>query len=128
MKHEFYKAVENRRSIYGIAKESPISDERLIELVQNAVKQGPSPMNCQSGRAILLLGSNHDKLWDTTKYILKSLVSEKSFPQTEQRINSFRNGYGTVLFFEIKILSCLFKKNTLCIVKNSRYGPFSLRQ
>jgi uncharacterized protein len=100
MNNEFFKYVKNRRSIYGISKETPISDDRIAEIVKEAVKHSPSPFNSQSSRVLLLLGEEHNKLWDITKETLRKLVPAESFSQTEDKINSFRNGYGTVLFFE----------------------------
>jgi predicted oxidoreductase (fatty acid repression mutant protein) len=60
----------------------------------------PSPFNCQSARLVLLLGEHHDKLWDITKETLRPLVAADKFAATEDKINSFRNGCATVLFFE----------------------------
>ncbi|AKL96907.1 nitroreductase-like oxidoreductase [Clostridium aceticum] len=100
MSKDFYTSIKNRRSIYGIAKEAVVSDERIAEVIEYAVKHTPSAFNSQSGRAVLLLGEQHDRLWDIVKKTLQETVSEKNFPKTEEKINSFRNGYGSVLFFE----------------------------
>ncbi|AOY74960.1 nitroreductase family protein [Clostridium formicaceticum] len=100
MSKDFYTSVKDRRSIYGIDKETVVSDERILEVIQHAVEHTPSAFNSQSGRVVLLLGKAHDQLWDITKKILKEIVPEENYPQTEEKINSFRNGYGSVLFFE----------------------------
>lgn len=97
---EFYTAIKNRRSIYGISKESPISEERIIEVIEQAVKHAPTAFNSQSGRVVLLLGENHNRLWDITKEALRKIVPPENFSQTEEKINAFRGGYGSVLFFE----------------------------
>ena len=97
---EFLSAVKNRRSVYAITKESPVSDERIGELVKEAVKHSPSAFNSQSGRAVVLLGKHHDMLWDETREILRKIVPADAFAKTDEKITSFRNGYGTVLFFE----------------------------
>lgn len=97
---DFYTAIKDRRTIYSISKELSISSQRILELIQEAVKYAPSAFNSQSGRVVLLLGEHHDKLWDITKETLKKIVPGDSFSQTEEKINSFRNGYGSVLFFE----------------------------
>ncbi len=99
-KQDFYRAVEDRRSTYGISKESPISDERIEEIVAYAIKHAPTAYNSQSGRAVLLLGENHDKLWNLTEAALKEIVPAENFQPTADKMASFRNGYGTVLFFE----------------------------
>ncbi len=100
MNKDFYTAVEDRRTFYGISKEKVISDEKIKEIIEHAVKHTPSAFNCQSARVVLLLEKHHDKLWDITKEALRRIVPEDKFKSTEEKINSFRNGCGTVLFFE----------------------------
>ncbi len=100
MSKDFYNAVKDRRTYYGISKESTVSDDRIQEIINDAVKHTPSAFNSQSGRVIVLLGQNHDKLWDLTKEELGKIVPAENFSSTEQKINSFKSGYGTVLFFE----------------------------
>lgn len=97
---EFLSAVKNRRTIYAITKESPVSDEHIAEIVREAVKHSPSAFNSQSSRAVVLIGAHHDRLWDETREILRKIVPAEAFAKTDEKITSFRNGYGTVLFFE----------------------------
>ena len=56
---DLLNSIRERRSIYSIAKKSPISDERIRELVSLAVMHTPSAFNMQSQRAVLLLGNHH---------------------------------------------------------------------
>ena len=101
MTKEFLTAVKDRRTYYAISKQTPVADERIQEIVEHAVKHTPSPFNAQSARVVLLLGGQHDKLWDITKDTLRKIVPADRFAATEEKINSsFRSGYGTVLFFE----------------------------
>lgn len=100
MSKDFYTAIKDRRSIYAISKETPVSDDRIQEVINYAVMHTPSAFNSQSARVIVLLGENHNKLWDITKDTLRSIVPAENFADTEGKINSFRSGYGTVLFFE----------------------------
>lgn len=100
MSKDFYEVLENRRTIYGISKESIISDERIKEIINFAVKYTPSSFNSQSSRVLVLLGQEHDKVWDITKEELRKIVPEDNFKDTEKKIDSFKNGYGTILFFE----------------------------
>lgn len=100
MNKDFYEVIKNRRTIYGISKESVISDERIEEIINYAVKHVPSSFNSQSARVVLLLGENHNKLWDITKETLRKIVPKDSFAQTEARVNSFSSGYGSILYFE----------------------------
>lgn len=100
MSKDFYEVLEHRRTIYAISKESTISDERLKEIIEFAVKNTPSAFNSQSARVIVLLGENHDKVWNIAKEELRKIVPKESFEGTEKKIDSFKNGYGTILFFE----------------------------
>jgi predicted oxidoreductase (fatty acid repression mutant protein) len=100
MTRNFSTSVMDRRSYYGISKETVVSDDRIKEIVENGMKYTPSAFNSQSARAVLLLDKQHDKFWNITMEALRRIVPEKSFKPTEQKINSFKNGYGTVLYFE----------------------------
>lgn len=100
MGKDFYSAIADRRTFYNISKESVVSDEKIKEIIEKAVKHTPSAFNSQSARVILLLGNSHDKLWDMTKEALRKIVPSEQFGSTEDKINSFKNGYGTILFFE----------------------------
>lgn len=100
MSKDFLAALKDRRTYYGIGKEPVVSDERIQEVVNDAVKHTPSAFNSQSARVVILLNEHHDKLWEIAKAALKKIVSAEQFVSTEQRLNSFQSGYGTVLFFE----------------------------
>lgn len=100
MSSNFLDVVKNRRSYYGISKERVISDERIEEIIRDAVKYTPSSFNSQSARTVVLLSGQHDRFWDITMEALRKIVPAEAFSQTEERINGFKNGYGTVLYFE----------------------------
>ncbi|WML33557.1 nitroreductase family protein [Clostridium sp. OS1-26] len=100
MSKDFLTAVADRRTFYGISKEAVVSDDKIKEIIDHAVKHTPSAFNSQSARVVLLLGNHHDKLWDITKEALRKVVPADQFSSTEEKINSFKSGYGTVLFFE----------------------------
>jgi len=96
----FLEAVANRRSIYALNKNSPISDARIEEIVTQLVKDVPSSFNSQSARLVLLLKDEHDKFWDIVRDVLKAIVPEAAWEHTGSRIAGFRAGYGTILFYE----------------------------
>lgn len=99
MTKDFYTAVKKRRTYYGIGSQKLVSEERIEKVVKDAVKYSPSAFNSQGARVVILFGDNHNKLWDITKETLKEIVPEDKFGATEEKIDSFRSGYGTVLFF-----------------------------
>lgn len=100
MNQNFQQAYEKRRSIYAIAKETTISNDEIMNIVNHAVKFVPSAFNSQSARVVILFGVHHDKLWDITRETLRKIVPEGSFASTDEKMNAFQNGYGTILFFE----------------------------
>lgn len=100
MSNCFIDAVQNRRSIYQIGSDSPINDTRIIEIVGQMVKHTPSSFNCQSARAVVLFGEHHKKLWNIVLQTLLSVVESEKKAQTEQKIQGFAAGHGTVLYFE----------------------------
>ncbi len=100
MERKFIDAVKARRSYYGISKEKVVSDERIEEVVEQAILYTPTAFNSQGGRVILLLNKEHDKLWDMVMESLRKIVPADKFGPTEEKINSFKAGYGTVVYFE----------------------------
>lgn len=101
MSSSFFDAVKSRRSYYALSKVPVTSDERIEEIVAEAVKHVPSSFNSQGGRVVILLGDHHDRLWDITKAELMKIVPPEGFPATEAKIDgAFRSGYGSILYFE----------------------------
>jgi len=100
MSKNFLDAVKTRRSVYAIGKNSPVSAERVQEIVEEAVLHSPTSFNSQTSRAVILFGEQHDKLWEITKETLRQIVPAEQFDGTAQKLDSFKSGYGTVLFFE----------------------------
>ncbi len=100
MKKSFDQLVEERRSYYAIGKNVTISDETIKEVVEHAVKYVPSAFNSQTARAVVLLEDEHDKLWELTRESLRKIVPEEAFAPTNEKMDAFKSGYGTVLFFE----------------------------
>lgn len=97
--NDFIKVVKTRRSIYNLGNIIPVSDEQIIEIVTAMVKDVPTPYNCQANRAVVLLKDEHKKLWNLIAEIFEERLKEK-FPKTKEKLDTFKAGYGTVLFFE----------------------------
>jgi predicted oxidoreductase (fatty acid repression mutant protein) len=100
MSSNFNQAYEKRRSYYMIGKESPISTEEIQNIVNHAVTFVPSAFHSQSARVVILFNEQHDKLWEITRETLRNLVPAESFSSTNEKIDSFQNGFGTILYFE----------------------------
>lgn len=92
--------LKQRRTQYALTKTLPLAQAAVAELIKEAVKLSPSSFNSQSSRVVILFGSESDKVWSITKEALRKIVPADAFAKTEERINSFAAGAGTVLFYE----------------------------
>lgn len=92
--------IKNRRTIYNLGDALPVSEEHVTKLIKEAVKHSPSSFNSQTSRVVILFGAEHKKLWNMTKEALRKIVPEQAFAATEQKIDSFAAGAGSILFFE----------------------------
>jgi predicted oxidoreductase (fatty acid repression mutant protein) len=98
--NDFKHAVQHRRTYYGISKEVHVESEEIKKMVEHAVSYTPSPFNSQSSRVIILMNESHNALWDLTWKALEKIVSGEQAQKTKDRIQSFKNGVGTILYFE----------------------------
>lgn len=100
MSDHFLSLAEKRRTIYALGKDIPLSDDEVISLIKDAVKQAPSAFNSQSSRIVILLGKEHVRFWELTRQQLKKIVPAEKFQGTSDKLDSFSNATGSVLFFE----------------------------
>lgn len=100
MASDFRTALGNRRSYYEIGDKSPIPDPQIKEIIDFAVDNTPSAFNSQSARIVLLLGGEHKALWEIVREALRKIVPADKFKPTDDKIDSFAAGRGTVLFYE----------------------------
>ncbi|WP_224981966.1 nitroreductase family protein [Geomonas agri] len=97
----YWDAIKSRRTHYAINNQKVTDDRVIEEIVNTAVQHVPSSFNSQSARVVILLGEQHERLWDLTKDELRRLVPPENFAATEEKIDkAFRSGYGSILFFE----------------------------
>jgi hypothetical protein len=95
------KLAEKRRSIYALSNQLPVSNDKIVKLVEHAILHTPSSFNSQSTRVVVLFGEEHQKLWNITEETLRKIVGdEENFKSTKEKIAGFKAGAGTVMFFE----------------------------
>jgi len=97
---KFLELIKKRRSIYSIGKNLKHTPSEIEELIQEAVKHSPSAFNSQSSRVVILFNQSHENFWNIVLDVLKTIVPAEALAGTEQKIQSFAAGAGTVLFFE----------------------------
>lgn len=99
----YLKAVKHRRSVYGVTDNISVSDDRILEIVNEVIQTMPSSWNSQSTRILVTLGKEHKKLWDTVIASAKPFVletqGEGTWKRNKDRFDSFRAAYGTVCIF-----------------------------
>lgn len=96
----FLDQIKKRRTIYAIGKNVTLENSKIENIIQEAVKHSPSSFNSQSSRVVTLFGQSHEGFWDIVLETLREIVPAEAFADTSNRINSFKGGYATVLFFE----------------------------
>ena len=94
------QAAETRRSIYALNNTLPLSNEEVTKIIEHAVLHTPSAFNSQSARVVVLFGEEHAKVWHFVEEALRAIVPAEQFEATAQKLNLFKAGAATVLFFE----------------------------
>jgi len=100
MSDNIIEFLKKRRTQYALGKKLPLSEEKTVKLIQDAIKHAPSSFNSQSSRAVILFGAQSEKLWNIVREELRKIVPADDFASTDAKINGFAAGAGTVLFFE----------------------------
>lgn len=88
----FTDSLKKRRSYYQISKNIKADEKEIVSIIQEVVANTPDAFNMQSARIIVLLGEKHNALWDRVYDVFKGMVAR-------EKTDSFKNGYGTILFF-----------------------------
>lgn len=65
-------------------------------------KYSPSAFNYPTTNVIIAFGEKHQQIWQITTDILKEKLAKKeeTFAVAQNKINKFKAGVGTILFFE----------------------------
>ena len=98
--NRFLDIARKRRTQYALGRDLPISKDQVTDLIKEAMRLAPSSFNSQSSRALILHGAESVKFWEIVKDELRKIVPADAFPTTEEKIDGFAAGAGTVLFYE----------------------------
>ena len=100
MNSQFNSLAANRRSIYALGDNLSQTPEEIFNLVKQTIKNSPTAFNSQTVRAVVLFGKSSDKVWEIVEDALREIAkSPEAFEQTKAKIDSFKAGYGTILYF-----------------------------
>ncbi|WP_439001697.1 nitroreductase family protein [Pediococcus damnosus] len=111
MKTTYLDILKQRRSIYNLGKNVTLPKSDIDQLIESAIRESPTAFNNQSTRAVILYGEKHDQLWDIVANRLKSEVpTEKVYAGTKHKIDTFKAGFGTILYFTDQNVVADFEK------------------
>ena len=99
MEFDVIDVFEKRHSFYSINNNLDIKNEEIKALILRNLDIYPSSFNAQESRIILLLNQQHSDFWELVKGELFKVAEEHKKAQIEQKIASFKAGYGTILYF-----------------------------
>lgn len=100
-----HEVAENRRTIYALNDQLPVSKDEVVNVVEHAILHTPSSFNSQSTRLVILFGEDHKKLWQITEDLLRDMVNDdEKFQSTRDKMAMFKAGAGTILFFEDQLV------------------------
>ena len=100
MNSQFNSLAANRRSIYALGDNLSQTPEEIFDLVKQTVNNSPTAFNSQTVRAVVLFGKSSDKVWEIVEDALRKIAkSPDAFEKTKAKIDSFKAGYGTILYF-----------------------------
>lgn len=85
-------ALKLRRSYYNLDDKVEVSDEKIVETIEKVTELVPDAFNMKSQRLVIAQKDMHKKLWDG---VYESFGGEVS----RDKIDTFKNAAGTILFF-----------------------------
>ncbi|MCR1901821.1 nitroreductase family protein [Ligilactobacillus apodemi] len=99
MENTVVNDLKKRRSIYALGKNVTQTPAEISTTIKETIRQSPTAFNSQTVRAAILFGENSDKVWDIVAETLKEVVPAENFAATKEKIDSFKAGFGTILYF-----------------------------
>lgn len=86
------EVLKPRRSYYAIDDKIKVSEEEIVSTIKEVTELVPDAFNMKSQRVIVALADKHKELWDAIYACYEGKVDK-------EKIDSFKAGAGTVLFF-----------------------------
>ncbi|MGN6992501.1 nitroreductase family protein, partial [Neisseria sp. P0009.S003] len=78
-------------------------NEEVTKMIEHAVLHKPSSFYSLSARVVVLFGEELAKVWHFVEEALRAFVPAEQFDATAQKLNLFKAGAATVLFFEDQV-------------------------
>lgn len=87
-----FEGIADRRSVYALGKDIPVSDDELVGFIRRTTELVPDAFDMKSQRVVVALGGKQDALWDAVYDAFGGKVAR-------EKIDGFKAAHGTVLFF-----------------------------
>lgn len=97
---DFLELIRGRRSVYALNTNTAVSQKQIMNVIERCVYEAPSAFNSQSPRIVVLFKDSSKKFWNLTMDSLRKVIPPEKFGPTEEKINAFMQGIGTILFYE----------------------------
>ncbi len=97
---DLINSIEKRRTHFTIEKAPNLDEDALINDIKGVVNHSPSPFNTQHQTVYVALNEYHDKVWDIIIDSIQSTTSSKRYEKLKDKIEGFKEGHGTILFFD----------------------------
>lgn len=92
------ETIKKRRSIYALGKNINMSEESLKTLIENTLELTPSAFNSHTQRIVMLFETKHELFWEEVLQKLLPLTNNKE--RTTSKIDTFKQAYATILFYD----------------------------
>ncbi|MBQ9043442.1 MAG: nitroreductase family protein [Eggerthellaceae bacterium] len=86
------ESLEQRRSVYVLGKNLPVSMEEAVAAIERAVELVPDAFNMRSQRVVVATGGKQTALWDAVYDAFDGKVAR-------EKIDGFAAAAGTILYF-----------------------------
>lgn len=116
--------VQKRRSIYDVGTNTDVTVDQVVERIRELARDIPNAFGIQTTRFIVVSGEANDKVWDSLHKTQKDVLSDEMYANMKERLESGKNGLGTVLLFESRnaVESMPSKEKRATLYKENNHG------
>ncbi len=101
---DYINLIQKRRSMSKLKKTINLNQQDIFNKIQLAIKHSPSAFNAQSVSAVVLFDHQHHNFWDEVLNQILPFVPKGKEKNSIEKIDGFRQGDGTIIFLENKLV------------------------
>lgn len=92
----FIDMLKMRRSVYNLNTNLPVSKDEVLKIIADVVQCVPDAFDMKSQRVLVISGEKNKEFWNG---VYDALVKISGKDLSRDRTDSFKAGYGTILYF-----------------------------